>query len=55
MTYKLQKSFLGLTFKNPVGLGAGFDKNAKYLNELEALGFWFCRNWYCNTHATGWK
>ena len=31
----------GLSFKNPVGLGAGFDKNAKYLNELEALGFGF--------------
>jgi dihydroorotate dehydrogenase len=24
-----------------VGLGAGFDKNARYLNELEALGFGF--------------
>jgi dihydroorotate dehydrogenase len=31
----------GLTFKNPVGLAAGFDKNAKYLNELESLGFGF--------------
>lgn len=31
--------FLGLRFKNPVGLGAGFDKNALYLKELEALGF----------------
>jgi dihydroorotate dehydrogenase len=30
-----------IAFKNPVGLGAGFDKNAKYLNELEALGFGF--------------
>ena len=30
-----------LCFKNPVGLGAGFDKNALYLNELEALGFGF--------------
>ena len=30
-----------LPFKNPVGLGAGFDKNARYLNELEALGFGF--------------
>ncbi len=29
----------GLTFKNPVGLAAGFDKNARYLRELEALGF----------------
>ena len=30
-----------LTFSNPVGLGAGFDKNAKYLRELECLGFGF--------------
>ncbi len=33
--------FLNMTLKNPVGLGAGFDKNAVYLNELEALGFGF--------------
>ncbi len=33
--------FLNLQFSNRVGLGAGFDKNAKYLNELEALGFGF--------------
>jgi dihydroorotate dehydrogenase len=32
---------MGLRFRNPVGLGAGFDKNAKYLRELEALGFGF--------------
>lgn len=37
----LQKNVFGLNFKNPVGLGAGFDKNALYLNELEALGFGF--------------
>ncbi len=37
----LQKTVFGLTFNNPVGLGAGFDKNALYLNELEALGFGF--------------
>ncbi len=30
-----------LSFRNPVGLGAGFDKNAKYLRELECLGFGF--------------
>jgi dihydroorotate dehydrogenase len=30
-----------LEFKNPIGLGAGFDKNAKYLRELETLGFGF--------------
>ena len=33
--------FLNIKFPNRVGLGAGFDKNAKYLNELEALGFGF--------------
>jgi dihydroorotate dehydrogenase len=33
--------FLGLTFYNPIGLAAGFDKNAKYLSELSSLGFGF--------------
>ena len=28
-----------LNFKNRIGLGAGFDKNARYLRELETLGF----------------
>lgn len=37
----LSKEVFGLKFPNPVGLGAGFDKNALYLNELEALGFGF--------------
>src|SRR5688572_6388002 len=37
----LPTNVFGLQFKNPVGLGAGFDKNAKYLTELEALGFGF--------------
>ncbi|HWJ90884.1 MAG TPA: dihydroorotate dehydrogenase (quinone), partial [Flavisolibacter sp.] len=35
------RSAFGLTFRNPVGLGAGFDKNAKYLRELDVLGFGF--------------
>ena len=30
-----------LEFPNRIGLGAGFDKNAKYLRELETLGFGF--------------
>ena len=38
---QLATAFLNLQFKNPVGLGAGFDKNARYLNELETLGFGF--------------
>jgi dihydroorotate dehydrogenase len=37
----LAKELFGLRFKNPVGLAAGFDKNALYLTELEALGFGF--------------
>lgn len=32
---------MNLSFNNPVGLGAGFDKNAVYLTELETLGFGF--------------
>jgi dihydroorotate dehydrogenase len=35
----LAKELFGLRFKNPVGLAAGFDKNALYLTELETLGF----------------
>ena len=37
----LPRKVFGLTFSNPVGLAAGFDKNAKYLEELETLGFGF--------------
>lgn len=35
------KKVFGLTFKNVVGLAAGFDKNAKYIDELASLGFGF--------------
>lgn len=34
-------STFNIPFPNRIGLGAGFDKNALYLNELEALGFGF--------------
>ena len=37
----LRREIFGLSFKNSVGLAAGFDKNACYLDELEALGFGF--------------
>jgi dihydroorotate dehydrogenase len=37
----LKTSVCHLEFNNPIGLGAGFDKNAKWLRELEALGFGF--------------
>lgn len=38
---QLKTELFHLEFKNPVGLGAGFDKNALYLRELECLGFGF--------------
>lgn len=38
---KLERNLFGLTFKNPVGLAAGFDKNAVLYNELANLGFGF--------------
>ncbi len=37
----LKRQFLGLEFKNPVGLAAGFDKNAEYINTMSELGFGF--------------
>lgn len=38
---KLERNVFGLTFKNPVGLAAGFDKNAAFVEEMDALGFGF--------------
>jgi dihydroorotate dehydrogenase len=38
---KLEKEVLGLKFKNPVGLAAGFDKNGEYISEMANLGFGF--------------
>ncbi len=38
---KLERKLFGLTFKNPVGLAAGFDKDAKLYNELSNFGFGF--------------
>lgn len=37
----LERNVFGLTFRNPVGLAAGFDKNAEFLNEFASLGFGF--------------
>jgi len=38
---RLEQNLFGLTFKNPVGLAAGFDKDAKLFNELSNFGFGF--------------
>jgi len=38
---KLEKNLFGLTFPNPVGLAAGFDKDALLIDELASFGFGF--------------
>ncbi len=38
---RLQTEVFGLKFKNPVGLAAGFDKDAKLYKELSNFGFGF--------------
>ena len=38
---RLEREVFGLKFKNPVGLAAGFDKNALLYNELSDFGFGF--------------
>ena len=38
---RLEVSIAGLTFPNPVGLAAGFDKDARWLKEMRTLGFGF--------------
>jgi dihydroorotate dehydrogenase len=38
---RLEKEVFGLKFKNPVGLAAGFDKNADVISEMANLGFGF--------------
>ena len=38
---RLEREVFGLKFKNPVGLAAGFDKDAKLFDELASFGFGF--------------
>ena len=38
---KLKREIFGVTFKNPVGLAAGFDKNAVLFDEFANYGFGF--------------
>ncbi len=40
-TNKTERNLFGLKFKNYVGLAAGFDKNAKLIDELACFGFGF--------------
>ncbi len=38
---RLEREIFGLKFRNPVGLAAGFDKNAHMYNQLSDFGFGF--------------
>jgi len=38
---KLERELFGIKFKNPIGLAAGFDKDAKLYKELSNFGFGF--------------
>jgi dihydroorotate dehydrogenase len=38
---RLERELMGLKFKNPLGLAAGFDKNASMIEELAEFGFGF--------------
>ena len=37
----LERELMGIRFKNPVGLGAGFDKDARIYNDFSNFGFGF--------------
>ncbi len=37
----LEQNILGINFKNPIGLAAGFDKDAKLIDIMSSLGFGF--------------
>ena len=37
----LQQEIFGRTFQNPVGLGAGFDKNGQYITAMPSMGMGF--------------
>ena len=37
----IQQEIFGRTFQNPVGLGAGFDKNGQYITAMPTMGFGF--------------
>lgn len=47
----LRTSAFGLSFSNPFGLAAGFDKNARYVEGLETLGFGFLEVGTVTFHA----
>jgi dihydroorotate dehydrogenase len=49
---RLKTNLLGMTLDSPLGLAAGFDKNARYINALAKLGFSFLEIGSVQTVAT---
>ena len=47
---KLKRELFGLTFDNPVGLAAGFDKDAKLFDELACIIPPFIKTKSCTTN-----
>ena len=39
--HSIKQNIFGRTFQNPVGLGAGFDKNGQYIKAMPTMGFGF--------------
>lgn len=50
-SHKLTQTIAGLNFQNPVGLSAGFDKNAKLIQILPKVGFGFMEIGSVTRHA----
>jgi len=48
---KLNKNVFGIDFPNPIGLAAGFDKNARAVNSWAAMGFGFVEIGSVTKHA----
>jgi hypothetical protein len=44
-----------MTFPNPIGLAAGFDKDAKTIQGMREIGFWIRGNRLGDAAASGWK
>jgi len=51
--HDLEQTILGISFKNPVGLAAGFDKDANLVNIVEDVGFGFTQVGTITTNPYG--
>ncbi len=49
--HDLETEVLGLKFKNPIGLAAGFDKDGDFIHEFSTLGFGFIEIGTITPHA----